>query len=101
MITITARTPKAASPTFTEADVNGEPREKRPYKLPAYKIMAPLAYVLAGLMVYWSGFTAVSISIAQESAPTIDKTNKGSMTSRWIISYTTCSGGNSNHNCII
>jgi amino acid transporter len=40
------------------------PNEKRPYKLPAYKIMAPLAYVLAGLMVYWSGFTAVSISIA-------------------------------------
>ena len=40
------------------------PDENRPYKLPAYKITAPLAYVLAGLLVYWSGFTAVSISIA-------------------------------------
>ena len=35
----------------------------RPYKLPAYKIMAPVAYVIAGLLVYWSGFSAIRIAI--------------------------------------
>lgn len=40
------------------------PDINRPYKLPVYRIMAPLAYVLSGLLVYWSGFKAVSISIA-------------------------------------
>ena len=39
------------------------PNENRPYKLPAYKITAPLAYVIAGLLVYWSGFHAISIAI--------------------------------------
>jgi amino acid transporter len=39
------------------------PNEKRPYKLPYYKVMTPVAYVIAGLLVYWSGFHAISIAI--------------------------------------
>lgn len=39
------------------------PNENRPFKLPAYKIVAPLAYVIAGLLVYWSGFNAIKIAI--------------------------------------
>lgn len=39
------------------------PNEPRPFKLPAYKIMAPLTYVIAGLLVFWSGFHAISIAI--------------------------------------
>ncbi len=39
------------------------PTENRPYKLPAYKVMAPIAYVIAGLLVYWSGFHAIIIAI--------------------------------------
>ena len=39
------------------------PNENRPYKLPFYRVMAPLAYVIAGLLVYWSGFHAIMIAI--------------------------------------
>lgn len=39
------------------------PNENRPYKLPIYQFMAPLAFVIGALLIYWSGFQAVSISI--------------------------------------
>lgn len=39
------------------------PDENRPFKLPAYKIVAPLAYVIAGLLVYWSTWDAIRIAI--------------------------------------
>ena len=39
------------------------PNENRPYKLPVYKVMTPVAYVIAGLLVYWSGFHAMEIAI--------------------------------------
>lgn len=39
------------------------PNEKRPYKLPFYQFLSPLAFVIGGLLIYWSGFGYVSISI--------------------------------------
>ena len=39
------------------------PDIRRPYKLPAYRIVAPLSFVIGGLLIYWSGFTYVTISI--------------------------------------
>lgn len=37
------------------------PEEKRPYKLPVYKILAPFAFVISSLMIYWSGWDSVRI----------------------------------------
>lgn len=39
------------------------PDEKRPYRLPAFQVLAPLSFAIGGLLIYWSGYTAVSISI--------------------------------------
>jgi len=39
------------------------PNENRPYKLPAYSVLAPIAFVVGGLLIYWSGWTAVWISM--------------------------------------
>ncbi|OLZ10377.1 APC family permease [Sulfobacillus thermosulfidooxidans] len=39
------------------------PHEPRPYVLPAYKILAPFAFVISTLMIYWSGWASVHILI--------------------------------------
>ena len=39
------------------------PDEPRPYRMPALPVLGPLAFVVASLMVYWSGWTAVRILI--------------------------------------
>jgi len=39
------------------------PNENRPYKLPVYTVFAPIAFVVGGLLIYWSGWTAVWISM--------------------------------------
>ena len=35
------------------------PNANRPYKLPAASILAPIAFIVTSLMVYWSGFSAI------------------------------------------
>ncbi len=35
------------------------PNANRPYKLPAASILAPIAFIVTVLMVYWSGFVAI------------------------------------------
>jgi amino acid transporter len=37
--------------------------ENRPYRLPAAKVLSPFAFVVGGLLIFWSGWTYVSISI--------------------------------------
>lgn len=39
------------------------PNEPRPYSLPAYKVLAPFAFVISTLMIYWSGWSSVHILI--------------------------------------
>ncbi len=39
------------------------PNENRPYKLPAHRILAPFAFVVSSLMIYWSGWNSVHILI--------------------------------------
>ncbi|PSR21284.1 MAG: amino acid transporter, partial [Sulfobacillus thermosulfidooxidans] len=39
------------------------PHEPRPYVLPAYKLLAPFAFVISTLMIYWSGWASVHILI--------------------------------------
>lgn len=39
------------------------PNENRPFKLPAYKILSPIAFVIGGLLIYWSGFSSIFIAI--------------------------------------
>ncbi len=39
------------------------PDEHRPYKLPLYKFFAPLAFVVGGLLIYWSGWGYVWITV--------------------------------------
>jgi amino acid transporter len=40
-----------------------DPDKKRPFKLPFAGVLAPTAFVIANLLVYWSGFAAVEIII--------------------------------------
>lgn len=35
-----------------------DPHRPRPYKLPAWKVISPAAFISANLMIYWSGFEA-------------------------------------------
>lgn len=39
------------------------PDVKRPFRLPAYQVLAPVAFVIGGLLIYWSGFQYVLISM--------------------------------------
>jgi len=36
-----------------------DPNRPRPYRLPAYRILSPAAFVSANLIIYWSGFEAI------------------------------------------
>lgn len=40
------------------------PDQPRPYKLPAFKILSPVTFVLATLLIFWSGWAAVSIFLS-------------------------------------
>jgi amino acid transporter len=35
------------------------PEAARPYRLPAAKVLAPLAFIIANLIIYWSGFETI------------------------------------------
>ena len=39
------------------------PHETRPYVLPFYQVLAPFAFVISSLMIYWSGWASVHILI--------------------------------------
>ena len=39
------------------------PNEPRPYVLPLYKFIAPFAFIVSTLMIYWSGWNAVHILV--------------------------------------
>ena len=39
------------------------PDVARPYLMPAYKVLAPFAFVVSSLMIYWSGWNSVHILI--------------------------------------
>ncbi|MGH9070460.1 MAG: APC family permease, partial [Acidimicrobiales bacterium] len=39
------------------------PDEPRPYRMPFLSVLGPLAFVVASLMVYWAGWTAIRILI--------------------------------------
>lgn len=41
---------------------------KRPFKLPFARVLAPIAFVVANLLVYWSGWSAVEIIIPLDFA---------------------------------
>jgi len=39
------------------------PDVRRPYKLPAFTVTAPLAFVVSALMIFWSGWQATSVLV--------------------------------------
>jgi amino acid transporter len=39
------------------------PNEKRPFRVPFASIISPLAFVTAGLLIFWSGFSALEVAI--------------------------------------
>lgn len=47
------------------------PDIKRPYRLPAASIIAPIAFIVTNLMVFWSGFKAIEIVIPLDLAGVI------------------------------
>lgn len=40
-----------------------DPSEPRPYLLPAAKVLAPFSFVVGGLLIFWTGWRAVLISL--------------------------------------
>lgn len=45
-----------------------DPDKKRPFKLPFAGVLAPTAFIIANLLVYWSGFSSVEIIIPLDLA---------------------------------
>lgn len=45
-----------------------DPETHRPFKLPFAKILAPIAFVIANLLVYWSGWSAIEIIVPLDLA---------------------------------
>ena len=45
-----------------------DPETKRPFKLPFAKVLAPIAFVIANLLVYWSGWSAIEIIVPLDLA---------------------------------
>jgi amino acid transporter len=39
------------------------PDERRPYLLPLYQVLAPVSFIVASLLIFWSGWTATHILI--------------------------------------
>jgi len=48
----------AYAPISLTALRNRDPERARPYKLPAHKVVAPIAFIFANLIIYWSGYEA-------------------------------------------
>ncbi|MFG1446033.1 MAG: APC family permease [Thermoplasmatales archaeon] len=44
------------------------PNVKRPFKLPAASILAPIAFIVTNLMVFWSGFSAIELVVPLDLA---------------------------------
>src|SRR5262249_29831655 len=49
----------AGAPLSLNALRRRVPDTPRPYRLPAATVIAPLAFVIAGLIIYWSGFEVI------------------------------------------
>jgi amino acid transporter len=39
------------------------PAERRPFRLPAYRALAPIAFAASSLLIYWSGLQAVEVTV--------------------------------------
>lgn len=42
---------------------HNHPDEERPFRMPAAKILSPVAFATAGLLIFWSGFSALEVAI--------------------------------------
>jgi amino acid transporter len=49
----------AMAPVSLSALRRSDPERRRPYRLPAAKILAPLSFVCANFIVYWSGWNTI------------------------------------------
>jgi amino acid transporter len=49
----------AMAPVSLSSLRRSDPERPRPYRLPAAKILAPLSFVCANLVVYWSGWNTI------------------------------------------
>jgi len=39
------------------------PNETRPYKMPAAQVLAPIAFIVSSLLIYWSGWQAIEVTM--------------------------------------
>jgi amino acid transporter len=54
----------AGAPLALGALRKSKPNQPRSYKLPGFKVVAPIAFILANFIVYWSGWNTVSLLMA-------------------------------------
>ncbi len=54
----------AGAPLALGAFRKSKPNMARSYRLPGYKVLAPLSFILANFIVYWSGWNTVSLLMA-------------------------------------
>jgi amino acid transporter len=58
LVTSATATMYAFAPVSLAALARRDPDRERPYRLPAAKLLAPIGFVSANLIIYWSGFEA-------------------------------------------
>jgi amino acid transporter len=73
-----------------------DPERPRPYRLPAFKVLAPLSFVAANLIIYWSGFQAewklglasilglIIFGITRATLPAAERTPLRLRSSAWV-----------------
>jgi amino acid transporter len=40
-----------------------EPDHPRPFKLPAGEVLAPIAFIVANLVIYWTGWDSLAVAV--------------------------------------
>ncbi|HZE34416.1 MAG TPA: APC family permease [Actinoallomurus sp.] len=73
-----------------------DPDRPRPYRLPAYRVLAPIAFVSANLIIYWSSFQAewklglasivglIIFAITRATTPAAERASLNWKASAWI-----------------
>jgi amino acid transporter len=90
LVTSATATMYAFAPVSLAALARRDPGRERPYRLPAAKLLAPIGFVSANLIVYWSGFEAswkilAAIVIGQLLYGI--SLRRGSATRRWDVDW--------------
>jgi len=96
LVTEAAAIMYAFAPVALTALRKRDPDRPRPYRLPAFQVLAPLSFVAANLIIYWSGFQAewklgvasvlglIIFGVARAFLPAAERTPLNLTSSAWV-----------------